>query len=163
MKPVEGPRGAASVSPARLSLNKSISHFMFKVNISYGPWCVFKSFLEWTLTTKSILVFKSCYPSSPRCFTVRHLYGHVSPTEDENMAASLRLGRQGILFGLRLSHFSKCSRARHPCQEHVRHFFQSPCFLGECWRFDGRAVCPLRLCGQPLTFANIIFNLESCH
>ena len=79
------------------------------------------------------------------------------------MAASLRLGRQGILFGLRLSHFSKCSRARHPCQEHVRHFFQSPCFLGECWRFDGRAVCPLRLCGQPLTFANIIFNLESCY
>ncbi|XP_073328921.1 pyruvate dehydrogenase protein X component, mitochondrial [Pagrus major] len=46
------------------------------------------------------------------------------------MAASLRLGRQGILFGLRLSGYSKCSRATHPWQEHVRHFFQSPCFLG---------------------------------
>lgn len=46
------------------------------------------------------------------------------------MAASLRLGRQGILFGLRLSNFNKCSRPTHPWQEHVRHFFQSPWFLG---------------------------------
>ncbi|XP_060892558.1 pyruvate dehydrogenase protein X component, mitochondrial [Labrus mixtus] len=46
------------------------------------------------------------------------------------MAASLRLGRQGILFGLRLSSFNKCLWATHPWQEHVRHFFQSPWFLG---------------------------------
>ncbi|XP_049430513.1 pyruvate dehydrogenase protein X component, mitochondrial [Epinephelus fuscoguttatus] len=46
------------------------------------------------------------------------------------MAASLRLGRQGILFGLRLSHYNKCLWATHPWQEHVRHFFRSPWILG---------------------------------
>ncbi|KAA8590482.1 hypothetical protein FQN60_014416 [Etheostoma spectabile] len=46
------------------------------------------------------------------------------------MAASLRLGRQGILFGLRLSNFNKCVWATHPWQEHVRHFFRSPWILG---------------------------------
>ncbi|KAM9352624.1 pyruvate dehydrogenase protein X component, mitochondrial [Symphorus nematophorus] len=46
------------------------------------------------------------------------------------MAASLRLGRQGILFGLRLSKFNKCLWATQPWQEHVRHFFQSPWVLG---------------------------------
>ncbi|XP_041650614.1 pyruvate dehydrogenase protein X component, mitochondrial [Cheilinus undulatus] len=46
------------------------------------------------------------------------------------MAASLRLGRQGILFGLRLSKFNKCLWATHPWQEQVRSFFQSPWFLG---------------------------------
>ncbi|XP_038562094.1 pyruvate dehydrogenase protein X component, mitochondrial isoform X1 [Micropterus salmoides] len=46
------------------------------------------------------------------------------------MAASLRLGRQGILFGLRLSNFSKSVWATRPWQEHVRHFFQSPWLLG---------------------------------
>ncbi|XP_068579843.1 pyruvate dehydrogenase protein X component, mitochondrial [Cebidichthys violaceus] len=47
------------------------------------------------------------------------------------MAASLRLGRQGILFGLRLSStFDRCLWATHPCQENVRHFFRSPWILG---------------------------------
>ncbi|XP_042352848.1 pyruvate dehydrogenase protein X component, mitochondrial [Plectropomus leopardus] len=46
------------------------------------------------------------------------------------MAASLRLGRQGILFGLKLSHFNKCLWATQPWQEHVRHFFRSPWILG---------------------------------
>ncbi|XP_070763680.1 pyruvate dehydrogenase protein X component, mitochondrial [Enoplosus armatus] len=46
------------------------------------------------------------------------------------MAASLRLGRQGILFGLRLSHFNKCVWATNSWQEHVRHFFQSQWLLG---------------------------------
>ncbi|XP_056244076.1 pyruvate dehydrogenase protein X component, mitochondrial [Seriola aureovittata] len=46
------------------------------------------------------------------------------------MAASLRLGRQGILFGLRLSNFNKCLWTTHPWQEQVRHFFQSPWYLG---------------------------------
>ncbi|XP_076589384.1 pyruvate dehydrogenase protein X component, mitochondrial [Chaetodon auriga] len=46
------------------------------------------------------------------------------------MAASLRLGRQGILYGLKLSKFNKCVWATQPWQEHVRHFFQSPWFLG---------------------------------
>ncbi|KAM7414295.1 hypothetical protein PAMA_019216 [Pampus argenteus] len=46
------------------------------------------------------------------------------------MAASLRLGRQGILFGLKLSKFNKCLWAKHSWQEHTRHFIQSPCFLG---------------------------------
>ncbi|XP_072241640.1 pyruvate dehydrogenase protein X component, mitochondrial [Leuresthes tenuis] len=41
------------------------------------------------------------------------------------MAVSLRLGRQGILFGLRLSNLNKFTRATHPCQDRVRHFFQS--------------------------------------
>ncbi|KAG7522063.1 pyruvate dehydrogenase protein X component, mitochondrial [Solea senegalensis] len=46
------------------------------------------------------------------------------------MAASLRLGRQGILFGLRFSNLNKCLWATNPWQEHVRHFFPSPWFLG---------------------------------
>lgn len=46
------------------------------------------------------------------------------------MAASLRLGRQGILFGLRLSNFKQCLWTTHSWQEHVRHFFQSPSFFG---------------------------------
>ncbi|XP_059191803.1 pyruvate dehydrogenase protein X component, mitochondrial [Centropristis striata] len=46
------------------------------------------------------------------------------------MAASLRLGRQGILFGLRLSNVNKCLWATHPWQEHVRYFFRSPWILG---------------------------------
>ncbi|KAK5867644.1 hypothetical protein PBY51_012114 [Eleginops maclovinus] len=46
------------------------------------------------------------------------------------MAASLRLGRQGILFGLKLSNFNKCLWATNPWQEHVRHFFRSPWILG---------------------------------
>ncbi|KAM7396498.1 hypothetical protein PAMP_019533 [Pampus punctatissimus] len=58
---------------------------------------------------------------------MRHLCGCVLPTEDDNMAASLRLGRQGILFGLKLSKFNKCLWAT---QEHTRHFIQSPCFFG---------------------------------
>ncbi|KAK5928264.1 hypothetical protein CgunFtcFv8_013339 [Champsocephalus gunnari] len=46
------------------------------------------------------------------------------------MAASLRLGRQGILFGLKLSNVNKCLCAPHPWQEHVRHLFRSPWILG---------------------------------
>ncbi|XP_029909768.1 pyruvate dehydrogenase protein X component, mitochondrial [Myripristis murdjan] len=46
------------------------------------------------------------------------------------MAASLRLGRQGILFGLRLAHVKQCLWTSPSWQEHVRLFFQSPCFLG---------------------------------
>ncbi|KAM6960980.1 pyruvate dehydrogenase protein X component, mitochondrial [Aplochiton taeniatus] len=46
------------------------------------------------------------------------------------MAASLRLGHQGILFGFRLSKFRKCPWSTHSLQEHVRHFFQSPSFFG---------------------------------
>nr|XP_020470880.1 pyruvate dehydrogenase protein X component, mitochondrial isoform X2 [Monopterus albus] len=46
------------------------------------------------------------------------------------MAASLHLGRQGILFGLRCSNFSKCLWATNTWQEHVRHVFRSPWFLG---------------------------------
>ncbi|KAM8891354.1 pyruvate dehydrogenase protein X component, mitochondrial [Spinachia spinachia] len=47
------------------------------------------------------------------------------------MAASLRLGRQGILFGFRLSGtFDRCLLATHPCQDNVRHFFRSPWIRG---------------------------------
>ncbi|XP_070686770.1 pyruvate dehydrogenase protein X component, mitochondrial [Pempheris klunzingeri] len=46
------------------------------------------------------------------------------------MAASLRLGRQGILFSLRITNFNKCLWATQPWQEHVRHFFHSPWLLG---------------------------------
>ncbi|XP_030588001.1 pyruvate dehydrogenase protein X component, mitochondrial [Archocentrus centrarchus] len=45
------------------------------------------------------------------------------------MAASLRLGRQGMLFGLRLSNFNNL-RSTHQWQDQVRHFFQSPWVLG---------------------------------
>lgn len=68
------------------------------------------------------------------------MLGHFSPTEDENMAASLRLGRQGILFGLRLTKFTKCSWVSHSWQDHVRHFFQSPSFFGKCWRYITRLL-----------------------
>ncbi|KAF3688994.1 Pyruvate dehydrogenase protein X component [Channa argus] len=46
------------------------------------------------------------------------------------MAASLRLGRQGILFGLRLSHINKYLGATQPWQENVRHLFISQWSLG---------------------------------
>nr|XP_040019106.1 pyruvate dehydrogenase protein X component, mitochondrial isoform X1 [Gasterosteus aculeatus aculeatus] len=47
------------------------------------------------------------------------------------MAASLRLGRQGILFGFRLAAaFDRCLLATHPCQDNVRHLFRSPRILG---------------------------------
>ncbi|KAM9375805.1 pyruvate dehydrogenase protein X component, mitochondrial [Pholidichthys leucotaenia] len=46
------------------------------------------------------------------------------------MAASLRLGRQGMLFGLRLSKINKCSWGAHPWEDHVRHFFRSPWIFG---------------------------------
>ncbi|KAF7659783.1 hypothetical protein LDENG_00293150 [Lucifuga dentata] len=46
------------------------------------------------------------------------------------MAASLRLGRQGILFGLRIWNSKSCLWVSPSWQKYVRHFFQSPCFLG---------------------------------
>ncbi|XP_068612928.1 pyruvate dehydrogenase protein X component-like [Brachionichthys hirsutus] len=46
------------------------------------------------------------------------------------MAASLRLGREGILLGFRLSNCKTCLWTPHPWQKHARHFFPSPCFLG---------------------------------
>ncbi|XP_017278459.1 pyruvate dehydrogenase protein X component, mitochondrial isoform X2 [Kryptolebias marmoratus] len=55
---------------------------------------------------------------------------HPWKTEDDNMAVSLRLGRQGILFGLKLSSFNKCLGLRHPSQAGVRYFFQSPWMFG---------------------------------
>lgn len=72
------------------------------------------------------------------------------------MAASLRLGRQGILFGLKLSNLNKCSWATHPWQEHARHFFLSPWSLGKCCQFSIRIVFVL-VCGQPRTCAVLAF------
>ncbi|CAL1595474.1 unnamed protein product [Knipowitschia caucasica] len=46
------------------------------------------------------------------------------------MAASLRLGRQGILFGLKLNQFNKCVWGLQSCQERARHLFQSAYCLG---------------------------------
>ncbi|XP_061577490.1 pyruvate dehydrogenase protein X component, mitochondrial [Cololabis saira] len=46
------------------------------------------------------------------------------------MAVSLRLGRRGVLFGLRLSSFNKPSWPTQSCQDRVRHLFQSPWMLG---------------------------------
>lgn len=46
------------------------------------------------------------------------------------MAASLRLGRQGILFGLRLNQFNKCVWGLQSWQESTRHLFQSAYCLG---------------------------------
>lgn len=98
-------------------------------------------------------------------FTVRDLSGHLSPTEDDDMAASLRLGRQGVLFGLRLSNINKCSRPTHPRQQRVRHFFPSPWLLGECWHFVIRAACVL-VCARcswhfifPLMF-NVVYHFS---
>lgn len=59
------------------------------------------------------------------------------------MAASLRLGRQGILLGLKFSNFNKCFWATQPWQEHVRHLFLSPWTLGECWQLKYKgSFCP---------------------
>ncbi|KAG7473826.1 hypothetical protein MATL_G00099960 [Megalops atlanticus] len=46
------------------------------------------------------------------------------------MAASLRLGRQGILIGLRLGIIKKCSWTPQSGCGHLRHLFQTPVFLG---------------------------------
>ncbi|KAJ0069345.1 hypothetical protein NL108_004162 [Boleophthalmus pectinirostris] len=46
------------------------------------------------------------------------------------MAASLRLGRQGILFGLKLNQFNKCVWGLQSWQERARHLFQSAYCLG---------------------------------
>ncbi|XP_063052663.1 pyruvate dehydrogenase protein X component, mitochondrial [Engraulis encrasicolus] len=46
------------------------------------------------------------------------------------MAASLRLGRQGILSGLRLIKLKKCPFQTHTFREQVRSLFQSPSFFG---------------------------------
>ncbi|XP_031421023.1 pyruvate dehydrogenase protein X component, mitochondrial [Clupea harengus] len=46
------------------------------------------------------------------------------------MAASLRLGRQGILIGLRLVKAKKCPWTTHTFREQVRTLFQSPSFFG---------------------------------
>ncbi|XP_041745441.2 pyruvate dehydrogenase protein X component, mitochondrial [Coregonus clupeaformis] len=46
------------------------------------------------------------------------------------MAASLRLGRQGILFGLRFAKLKKNSWTSHSFQDNVRQFFQSPYLFG---------------------------------
>ncbi|KAL2093631.1 hypothetical protein ACEWY4_010943 [Coilia grayii] len=46
------------------------------------------------------------------------------------MAASLRLGRQGILSGLRLIKLKKCPLQTHTFREQVRSLFQSPSFFG---------------------------------
>ncbi|XP_061825949.1 pyruvate dehydrogenase protein X component, mitochondrial [Nerophis lumbriciformis] len=46
------------------------------------------------------------------------------------MAASLLLGRQGILFGLKLSNINKSLWAAQSLQEHARQFFQSPRIFG---------------------------------
>uniref|UniRef100_A0A3B4BBK5 Dihydrolipoamide acetyltransferase component of pyruvate dehydrogenase complex n=1 Tax=Periophthalmus magnuspinnatus TaxID=409849 RepID=A0A3B4BBK5_9GOBI len=46
------------------------------------------------------------------------------------MAASLRLGRQGILFGLKLNPFNKCVWGLQLWQEPARHLFQSAYCLG---------------------------------
>ncbi|KAJ8343168.1 hypothetical protein SKAU_G00304970 [Synaphobranchus kaupii] len=46
------------------------------------------------------------------------------------MAASLQLGRQGILLGLRIIKVKKCLWTPQPGNVHLRHFFQSASFLG---------------------------------
>nr|XP_057931292.1 pyruvate dehydrogenase protein X component, mitochondrial [Doryrhamphus excisus] len=46
------------------------------------------------------------------------------------MAASLRLGRQGILFGLKLSNINTSLWGIQSLQEHARHLFQSPRHFG---------------------------------
>ncbi|KAJ8249063.1 hypothetical protein GJAV_G00230780 [Gymnothorax javanicus] len=46
------------------------------------------------------------------------------------MAASLRLGRQGILFGLKFIKVEKCSWTPQLGRAHLRHFFKSAYFLG---------------------------------
>lgn len=75
------------------------------------------------------------------------------------MAASLRLGRQGILFGLKLSNLNKCSWATHPWQDHARHFFLSPWSLGKCCHSSLKTVFVL-VWGQPQNDATLEFHFS---
>lgn len=75
------------------------------------------------------------------------------------MAASLRLGRQGILFGLKLSNLNKCSWATHPWQDHARHFFLSPWSLGKCCHSSLQTVFVL-VWGQPQNDATLEFHFS---
>lgn len=73
------------------------------------------------------------------------------------MAASLRLGRQGILFGLKLSNLNKCAWATQPWQEHSRHFFLSPWSLGKCCHSNVKTAFVLAR-GQPQNDAMPVFD-----
>lgn len=73
------------------------------------------------------------------------------------MAASLRLGRQGILFGLKLSNLNKCSWATHPLQEHARHFFLSPWSLGKLPVQYKNSVCPCVRTAADLCYPSVRF------
>lgn len=75
------------------------------------------------------------------------------------MAASLLLGRQGILFGLKLSNLNKCSWATHPWQDHARHFFLSPWSLGKCCHSSIKTVFVL-VWGQPQNDATVEFHFS---
>lgn len=57
--------------------------------------------------------------------------GAASTRKDTSMAASLRLGRQGILIGLRLVKLKKCPWTAHTFREQFRSLFQSPSFFGK--------------------------------
>lgn len=76
------------------------------------------------------------------------------------MAASLRLGRQGILFGLKLSNFNKCLWATQAWQDHSRHFFLSPWSLGKCCHSNIKTTFVL-VWGQPQNDATPEFDFST--
>lgn len=76
------------------------------------------------------------------------------------MAASLRLGRQGILFGLKLSNLNKCLWATQAWQDHSRHLFLSPWSLGKCCHSNIKTTFVL-VWGQPQNDATPVFDFPS--
>ena len=58
---------------------------------------------------------------------------------DNNMAASLQLGRRGILFGLRFNLIKQCPRTTTPWRAQARTLHRCPALLGELLGPRGRA------------------------
>ncbi|XP_062403442.1 pyruvate dehydrogenase protein X component, mitochondrial [Sardina pilchardus] len=87
------------------------------------------------------------------------------------MAASLRLGRQGILIGLRLVKIKKCPLTAHTFREQVRSLFQSPSFFGVPLKVQMPALSPtmeegnivkwLKKEGEPVATGDALCEIET--
>ncbi|XP_048828079.1 pyruvate dehydrogenase protein X component, mitochondrial [Brienomyrus brachyistius] len=88
------------------------------------------------------------------------------------MAASLRLGRRGIIIGLRLLKVQNASRIQQLCRSNLRHFFLSPSFLGappirlqmpalSPTMEEGNIIKWLKKEGEPVTAGDPLCEIET--
>nr|XP_023697980.1 pyruvate dehydrogenase protein X component, mitochondrial [Paramormyrops kingsleyae] len=88
------------------------------------------------------------------------------------MAASLRLGRPGIIIGLRLLKVQNASRIQQLCRSNLRHFFLSPSFLGappirlqmpalSPTMEEGNIIKWLKKEGEPVTAGDALCEIET--